>query len=117
MAWEEQHKKSEKLRDLGRARAKEKGVPYAVALVEICREEPDLAKAAREETLGRRLEFKTMGSGGTMVVVDVAERVAEMAKTRAREMNVPLAVALCEVRREFPSLAHMAREQVLGRKV
>jgi hypothetical protein len=46
-----------------------------------------------------------------------SEEVVAMAKTRCREKEIAFALALVEIVREHPLLAHEAREEVLGTKL
>jgi hypothetical protein len=120
MAREEHSSKSEELATMAEVRSKEKGIPYAVALKEISREYPGLADTARREALGGKLRCETVGDPvgrQTISVVDLGQRLAEMAETRSREKNIPYSVALSEIGCEYRELAHGAREETLGVRV
>lgn len=49
------------------------------------------------------------------VQTEKRNKLAALAKARAREKQIPLAVALAEISREYPQLVAEAREEVLGR--
>lgn len=117
MSWRMDTSKRDELARRAKMRAKERGIALSLALMQISRECPALAEASRQEVLGRKLEFRTIGNGGRMVIVDVAERLASMAHARASEKNISYAAALSEIGRENRELVEMARASVLGRRV
>ena len=56
----EKSKKSEELAAMAHARAKEKGIPYTDALLEIALEEREFVAAARQEVLGGKAQIVTI---------------------------------------------------------
>jgi len=123
---EESRTHSRRVSELARRRAEEKGIPIALALIEIHREYPELREAARQEVLGLRLSFKpTDSQSATKLVakeppsgpVDFSRWIADLAAERAKEKGIPYRQALCEISREDPELADLARRQVMGLKL
>ncbi len=101
-------------------RAERKRIPYAEALIETCRERPELAAASRRGVLGRgsRRDFWRDGKWEPAEAFrDANKALADMAAQRAEEKNIRYAVALSEVARDFPEVARKAREAVLSRKI
>jgi len=114
--------KRDELARRARERAREKQIPLSVALAEIGREDPKLALESREEVLGRKVRVITVGDPSnrqaiSVVDVDVAERLTQMAHARASEKNISFRAALCEVSREVPELVKMARAEIMGIKL
>jgi hypothetical protein len=113
------------LASVARTRSAVRGIPYREALMEVAHENPDLAASARLDVLGEACPFEPAGSLGLRLVLasevhtlsdDPAERLAQIAGLRAREKQIPYFVALSEVNRECPELAHAARLRVLGKR-
>lgn len=122
--WTDQGPKSKELADEASALAMREGIPLTLALIKISRENPLLCEAARIEVLGVSSNPVEIGSVGLELVTlsearklsrDPSERLAQIAEIRARDKHVPYSVALAEVRRECPELAHAARLRVLGK--
>jgi hypothetical protein len=102
---------------LAERRANERAIDYQVALSEISCEYPGLAHAVREETLGTRVT--PLGGDRCRDVSPatssrVAEELARMAETRAREKNIHYQLALKEIAGEHSELVRAARLEVLG---
>ncbi len=113
--------KSAELAAMAKALAKEKNIGYVEALLQIGREHPALVTDAYEDVLGRVVRSTTVGWPGHQYTItdikDAGQRLSEMAKTRAREKNIPFATALSGVSREFPNLTQAHRQAVLRKKV
>lgn len=125
MDWPNQGPKSKELAERAAARAESKEIPYTLALIEIYRENPGLYEAVRSEVLCEKSDFAPIGSMGSELVTtseaaalsrDPAERLDQIATIRKKERQVPYHVALAEVKRLCPELAHAARLRVLGLK-
>jgi hypothetical protein len=111
--------KSQELVRLTKQRAKEKGLPFTAALLEIGREYVDLVTAARNEVLGMKTTFRQIGGYKVLDIeepktVDLGYIARNMARERAKEKDVPFSEALSEIARENPTLIHRYRAQVLG---
>jgi hypothetical protein len=113
MARQENHECSERLSKLAKARAREKGIPFTLALIEIGRENPELAESARQETLGLNTRIETRGPY-RINVIGPNETLRKLAQVRARETGASYGACLSEVAREDPDLARKARAEVLG---
>jgi len=112
--------KSRELVRLAKERAKEKGLLFSAALVEIGRENGDLAAQARMEVLNKKKAWKKIAGYNVLDItdpdtVDLSYVVANLARERAKEKGVNIKQALSEVLREDPDLARRYRAQaVLG---
>lgn len=100
MAWRTETRKRDELSARAKARAKEKQISLRDALSEIAGEDPQLTEEARLEVLGMRVEIVPVDpslrdrlrinkigphSTGYTYVVDVSERLADLAHARATE--------------------------------
>ena len=112
--------KSKELSARARARSKEKGIPFVVALTEISREDPDLIAAAREEVVGDKLEFHTVGdpaSTWNITAGELGQRLSELTRRRSKEKSISFREALSEIGRENSDLIRKVREETLGTKL
>jgi len=116
MAWREESKKSEELRDLARARAKERTISYSVALAEIAREQPGLAEAARQESLKSDTVFETPREREQFTPGPMADDLCRSAKGRAEHDGVTFSEALRRVGADRPALASEYRKEVTKSK-
>jgi hypothetical protein len=113
------HPKSRELVRLTKERAKEKGLPFRDALVEIGRENGDLVTMARMEVLNLNKAWKRIGGYDVLDITDpntvrLDYIVAKLARERAAEKGIGFSQALSEVSRENPALIARYRAQVLG---
>ncbi len=108
--WLDENPKSKQFSDMAKRRAKEKGIALSEALLEVARENPGLAEAARWEVMGSRPPEDSIADRTDALL-------AKMARERAAEKGISYSLALSEVAREFPEIARAAREAVLGCKV
>lgn len=107
---------------------KAKGVGTEEAMGQSSIENPDLARAAREERGGSLYagELRTapgigdkgvLMSGGVEAALDSSAYLVMLANERRNRKSISFGEALIEVGRQHPDLARAAREQALGRKL
>lgn len=109
--------KSEELLAIAKARSKEKGIPFGVALNEISREDPGLVASAREEVVGSKVEVLIAGipaSNWNTRTAEWGQRLAELTHARCKEKGISFRAALSEIGRENSELVRMAREETIG---
>lgn len=110
-------KQSMDLAAAAKARADQKHISIAEALIEIARENPAAVAGAYEELLHR--EIVSCGWPNhheTIYGSKIGERLSEMARKRSAEKNISFRVGLGEIGNENRDLWRAHREQVIGEK-
>ncbi len=106
-----------RFRELLKTKMKDTRISLVEAMAVVGWEHPDLAEEYREEVLGVKLRHETISAPGReydLTVIHCAERLSELARTRASEKGIPFRAALSEVGREHPTLVGRARSEVIN---
>jgi CO/xanthine dehydrogenase FAD-binding subunit len=110
-------KATDELIRLSQSRARERGISFGEALVQIARENPLLASEHRAQVLKVQTDYITPPEKKEAVFGPAQTEFIQLANERVKRDGITLSEAIRSIGRERPSLADEYRNEIIHGKV